>query len=414
MINIKDKQHCCGCASCVQKCPKRSISLHEDNEGFLYPYVDTETCTDCGLCEKVCPVLNPYKTREPLQILAAINKDEKIRMESSSGGIFSLLAEKVINEGGVVFGARFDEKWQVTIDYTETKEGLTAFRGSKYVQARTADTYSQCEKFLKDGRKVLYTGTPCQIAGLKHFLRKEYDNLLTVDILCHGVPSPKVWAMYLGEVIKNTLRVVYGESFVPSFQNQTTLIKDIKFREKSNGWRKFRFVLTLKKFSCEVEKKSVCSLNSPLIDECFNQNIYMKAFLEDLILRPSCYTCPARSGKSYSDITIADYWGIQDRHPEIDDDLGTSLIIIHSNKGKEIVSSADLKFVESSLVGLEMFNGGLKKLVVMHSNREMFFTKLQDTKSISKLIQVALTPHFSDKIKRKINVLKNRLTKFVK
>lgn len=171
MILITDKSLCCGCSACVQKCPKQCISLKEDNEGFLYPIVNTDTCVDCGICEKVCPVLNPEDTHEPLKVLAAKNRDEKIRMESSSGGIFTLLAEPIIREGGVVFGARFDEEWQVTLDYTETIDGLSAFRGSKYVQARTGDTYRQCEQFLKEGRKVLFTGSPCQIAGLNHYTK---------------------------------------------------------------------------------------------------------------------------------------------------------------------------------------------------------------------------------------------------
>ena len=193
MIEITEKYLCCGCAACVQRCPKQCIILHEDHEGFLYPKVDTDNCIDCALCEKVCPILNEGSNRKPLKVYAAINKDEKIRLESSSGGIFTLLAEQTIGEDGVVFGARFDENWQVRLDYTETIEGIAVFRGSKYVQARTENTYQQAEFFLREGRKVLFAGTPCQIAGLKKFLRKEYDNLLAVDFVCHGVPSPKVW-----------------------------------------------------------------------------------------------------------------------------------------------------------------------------------------------------------------------------
>lgn len=200
MINITNKYNCCGCGACAQCCPKQCITLDVDKEGFSYPVVDTSVCVDCGLCEQVCPFLHPYEKREPLRTLAAYNTQEEVRMQSSSGGIFSLLAEKVIQEGGVVFGARFDENWQVTIDYTESIDGLSAFRGSKYVQARTGDTFKQCESFLKADRKVLYSGTPCQVAGLKHFLRKEYGNLLTVDFVCHGVPSPKVWGLYLTQL----------------------------------------------------------------------------------------------------------------------------------------------------------------------------------------------------------------------
>ena len=151
--------------------------MQEDEEGFLYPVVDKEVCVDCGLCEKVCPVLNQREERKPLEVYAAFNKNEEIRMQSSSGGIFTALAEQIIQEEGVVFGARFNEDWEVIHDYTETAAGLSVFRGSKYVQSRIGDTFNQAEQFLKQGRSVLFSGTPCQIAGLKLFLRKEYENL---------------------------------------------------------------------------------------------------------------------------------------------------------------------------------------------------------------------------------------------
>ena len=202
MIQIVDKSQCCGCTACVSVCPKQCIAMQEDEEGFLYPVVDTSLCIDCNLCQKVCPELHPMNTRTPLHVYAAKHKDEQIRLASSSGGIFTLLAEKVIDEGGVVFGARFNASWEVVHDYTETKEGLTAFRGSKYVQSWLGNCFSKVRSFLSEGRKVMFTGTPCQVAGLKQYLRKEYDNLLTVDVVCHGVPSPKVWRMYLDEVAR--------------------------------------------------------------------------------------------------------------------------------------------------------------------------------------------------------------------
>lgn len=168
MISIKDKQDCCGCAACVQRCPKQCITLHEDNEGFLYPQVDESLCIDCGLCEKVCPVINQADERTPLGVYAVKNPNESVRMQSSSGGVFTMLAEHIIDEGGVVFGACFDECWEVVHSYAETKEALAKFRGSKYVQSKIGSTYQQAEGFLKSGRKVLFSGTPCQIAGLKN------------------------------------------------------------------------------------------------------------------------------------------------------------------------------------------------------------------------------------------------------
>jgi coenzyme F420-reducing hydrogenase beta subunit len=189
----------------------------EDREGFLYPEVDSERCCDCGLCGKVCPVINRREAGKPLYVYAAKNRDEKIRRQSSSGGIFTLLAEKVLDENGVIFGARFDGKWEVTHGYIEEKEELGFFRGSKYVQSRTGESYLQAQEFLEKGRKVLFSGTPCQISGLRLFLGKEYDNLLTVDVVCHGVPSPLVWRMYLNQLVdckSNTnLRGVGGGVF---------------------------------------------------------------------------------------------------------------------------------------------------------------------------------------------------------
>lgn len=364
MINIEDKHNCCGCGACAQKCPKQCITLKQDNEGFLYPEVGPENCIDCGLCEKVCPVQHPYEARKPLQTLAAINKDDKIRLESSSGGIFTLLAESVIEQGGVVIGARYDEEWQVTLDYTEIVEGLAAFRGSKYVQARTGDTYRQCEQFLKEGRKVLFSGTPCQIAGLKHFLNKEYDNLLTVDVVCHGTPSPKVWELYLKEVV-----------------GSVSNIANVLMRDKSRGWNRFSFVLNYNK-----ENETITLSTS------FNENDYMQAFLKDMILRPSCYSCAAKELKSGSDITIADYWGIQSVAPEMNDDKGTGLVLINTERGRECFDKLDLRKRETTFEEGHRGNPAILKSAEPWYSRADFFSKLDDAESVISLMQEELKP----------------------
>lgn len=172
MIKLEKKSDCCGCAACVQRCPKQCISMQEDEEGFLYPAVDKESCIDCGLCEKVCPILSPSSPHLPHYIYAAKSKDEHIRKHSSSGGVFTLLAEQTINAGGVVFGARFDEKWDVVHDYSETLEGLSAFRGSKYVQSSIDQSYKQVESFLRGGRLVLFFWYPLSDSRFKAFLKK--------------------------------------------------------------------------------------------------------------------------------------------------------------------------------------------------------------------------------------------------
>ena len=241
MVNIKEKKECCGCNACVQICPKQCITMFPDIEGFLYPQVDFNICIDCGLCIKVCPVINQDEPRLPLAVYAAKNKNEEIRLKSSSGGIFTLLAEKIIKEGGVVFGARFDENWEVIHAYTETIEGLEYFRGSKYVQSVIGDNLKKAKQFLEEGRKVLFSGTPCQIAGFKKYLRKKYENLLTVEVVCHGVPSPKVWRDYIE--YKRAKRGT-GKNSVSSSLNELPVVTGICFRYKSNGWKKFGYKIS--------------------------------------------------------------------------------------------------------------------------------------------------------------------------
>lgn len=337
MFQITDKSQCCGCHACTSICAKHCITMHEDNEGFLYPVVDDTICVDCGLCEKVCPVINQNEPRKPLKVYAAKNANEEVRLKSSSGGIFSLLAEAIISDGGIVFGAKFDGNWNVVHSWTDTKEGIAAFRGSKYVQSIVGNTYVEVREFLKQGRKVLFSGTPCQIAGLKKFLRKEYDNLLTVDVVCHGVPSPLVWREYIGEV-REKIRAerVVGKNTVSSSLNDLPVITGISFRDKTHGWKKFGFRLHYAASKAAVN--SVSDSDTGKAHELlqpYPENVFMKGFLSNLYLRPSCYACTARTGKSGSDISIADFWGVQNYYPEFDDDRGVGLILVNSDKGRK-------------------------------------------------------------------------------
>ena len=350
MISITNKQDCCGCHACVSVCARHSITMQEDNEGFLYPKVDASTCTDCGLCEKVCPVINQDEPRKPLKVYAAKNRNEEIRRQSSSGGIFTLLAQKVIDEGGVVFGARFDENWDVVHDWTDTIEGIAAFRGSKYVQSTVGNTYRVARDFLKQGRQVLFSGTPCQIAGLKKYLRKEYDNLLTVDVVCHGVPSPVVWRRYLNET-REQLRAKrgVGKNTVPSSIDELPVITGISFRDKTNGWKKFGFRLRYAASEAAENLVSTSAIkDESVLHEMHRDNLFMQGFLEDLYLRPSCYTCASRSGKSGSDIAIADFWGVENFYPEFDDDKGVGLILCNTDKGVSVYSTVDALNLEAT------------------------------------------------------------------
>lgn len=372
MIDIKEKHNCCGCGACVQVCPKRCISMSADNEGFLYPQVNTAVCIDCGLCEKVCPVINQNEPREPLAVYAAKNNNEEIRLKSSSGGIFTLLAEQIIAEGGVVFGARFNEKWEVVHGYTETIEGLESFRGSKYVQSVIGDNFIKVRQFLTEGRKVLFSGTPCQIAGLKKFLRKDYDNLLTVEVVCHGVPSPMVWIDYLDY---KRAKHAAGKNTVSLSLNELPVITGISFRDKTHGWKKYGFKIcyAASKAAENSVSKSADTSNCEITP--FYEDLFMKGFLKNLYLRPSCYHCVARQGKSGADISIADYWGIQTIHPEIDDDKGTGLILISTDQGVRYYASIvnQIDCLISSYAKAILQNPCIIKSVKEPSRRQQFW-----------------------------------------
>lgn len=355
MIHITDKHNCCGCDACVQRCPKHCITMQIDNEGFYYPQVDLEACIHCSLCEKVCPIINQDAPRLPVQCVAATGKQESIVKNSSSAGIFFLLAERTIQKRGVVFGARFNKVWDVVHSWADTIEGIKPFMTSKYVQSHIGDSYKQAESFLKEGRDVLFSGTPCQIAGLKHFLRKEYDNLLCVDVVCHGVPSPGVWREYLKYAIspKGRKNTVSSLLYSPLSEGEALQIKGISFRDKSLGWKKYSFVLLSSQGESRSEENSVSSSYKTIVRQKHYYNLYMKMFLSNLTLRYSCFACPARKGKSGSDILLGDYWGIARYYPELFDQNGVSMALAYTEKGRRLLKSLnlniqDIKYSETS------------------------------------------------------------------
>lgn len=368
MIRVLDKSQCCGCEACRNICPRQCILMKDDKEGFLYPEVNLADCIDCGLCEKVCPVLHPAKERRPVAVYAAKHCDDNIRLVSSSGGVFTFIAEKVIDEGGVVFGARFNDQWKVIHDYVETKDRLSCLRGSKYVQSRIGDTYKQALHFLQSGRKVLFTGTSCQIAGLKLFLRKEYDNLLTADVICHGVPSPKVWKKFLDEITStNRLQVT-----------------DISFRNKQKGWR--NYFLSVKSDEKELSDIPVYS------------GIYSHLFLADLMLRPSCYSCPAKSGESCSDITLGDFWGIENILPEFDDDKGCSVALLYNPKSKYFIEGMNISDVVYNQA--KHGNPSLEVSANCPVNRNYFFRLLNSDKSLADIHHLCFNTSLIQRVRR--------------
>lgn len=315
-----------------------------DSEGFRYPDVSVDLCIDCHLCEKVCPMLHPSDAAKPISVEAMCFQEEEKRIESSSGGVFTAIAEEIIRRGGVVFGAAWTEDWRVEHRYCERIEGLAAFRGSKYVQCDTNNSYTRVHDFLQQGRWVLFSGTPCQCRGLKLFLRKEYDKFVLVDFICHGVPGDKVFKAYLRDEIKNYVRQDVGKNSVslspihPIPDGDVLALsdwrlEDIRFRDKRIGWKKYSFSLTLSKASAAGEQNTVS--HSPI----FPESSYMKGFGANIYLRPSCHNCPARGFSSGSDFTLADYWGIERQHPEMDDDKGTSLVAVHTMKAENLLIS---------------------------------------------------------------------------
>lgn len=303
LIQLASKHDCTACAACVSVCPKRCISMHEDKEGFLQPRIDASVCIECHKCEKVCPILNQETIPSDFetQAYAVINKDDEVRAQSSSGGVFFPLAKWVIEQGGVVFGARWNDKWEVLHDYAEDLDGVKAFMRSKYVQSIVGDTLRQAKQFLDAGRWVLYSGTPCQLGGLRAYLGKEYERLIQVDLICHGVPSPGVWRSYLKEY--------FGKE----------KIVDINFRDKRDGWNSNECTIFIKTENKVVQSKLL-------------ENDFFRGFRKDIYLRNSCYQCNFRNYHRNSDLTIADFWGVDKKNPSMYDNKGTSIVFIHTAK----------------------------------------------------------------------------------
>ncbi|MCF0220099.1 MAG: Coenzyme F420 hydrogenase/dehydrogenase, beta subunit C-terminal domain [Muribaculaceae bacterium] len=410
MITLTDSAQCCGCSACKSICGHHAITMEEDDKGFLYPRVNKDLCVDCGLCEKVCPFINQNSGRLPASVYAAKNIDVEIRKQSSSGGIFTVLAEYVINKGGVVFGAKFNEEWQVVHGLTEDLEGIKDFRGSKYVQSVVGETYSQARKFLLQGRLVLFTGTPCQILGLKNFLHKEYDNLLTLEVFCHGVPSPKIWREYLNDTISTISKAEKKSGSLP--QDAKLAITAISHRDKRLGWKKFGIVVRGNVVEGEKESgASAVNSEKTFLQQEQYQNPYLKCFISNVYLRPSCHACKVKSGSSGADFALADFWGI-DRHcHSFSDNYGVTLLYAVSEKASEIIDSMPIEKVELNNVEYLTLNRAYTKSAVKNKYSDLFWKKYQH-EGISALYSVSemLKPTLIQKIKTSIrNTIKKMI-----
>lgn len=346
---MMEKQFCCGCTACVHSCPVHCITMQEDEEGFLYPLIDKERCIHCHRCETVCPMQKAEKRITDTEVYVGYCKDEVTRERSSSGGIFSVLTEWALQQNGVVFGAAFDENFEVHHIAIETQAELEKLQGSKYVQSSLENVYPEVKEYLEIGRKVLFSGTACQIVGLKNYLEKPYQNLYTVDVLCHGVPSPEIWRMYLTEQKKQ----------------HSAAIEHVTFRSKVRGWNNFSVQLD---FS---DQQQYCVP--------FQKDKFMNMFLGNLDLRPSCYACPFKEFPRISDVTIGDCWGIEQVMPELADDKGSSVILVHSEHGNRMLQAVRENLFLRDAVLDEVLppTADSRKSVAKHPNRKKYLEGLK-------------------------------------
>lgn len=395
MINITDKHKCCGCAACAQRCPKQCIVMQEDDEGFLYPVVNRAACIDCRLCEKVCPMLRSLQQKPANEVLAIKNRNTADRMDSSSGGVFIALAQRTVATGGAVFGAVYDGKWEVAHSMADTPGGIRPMMGSKYMQSRTGDSFSHAERLLKSGRDVLFSGTPCQIAGLHAFLQKDYSNLLSVDIACHGVPSVKVWRKYIEETF---LR-----------QDASTEITYVNFRDKQKeGWRRYNVVI-------KGRRNAGSTNETELSASVYVDNPFMRGFMSDVYLRPACHRCLFKCGACGSDLTIADYWGADLLMPDFADDKGVSLVIVNSDKGRKALNGLDTDARQTTLDGVERHNGGFTSAPPEKPLRHRFFADIDSGTSFDDALGRALhVPAYVTAAKNLRKVIKNTIKKLTK
>ena len=345
MINITEKKDCCGCTACVSACPKKCIKMVSDKEGFLYPEVNRDECVNCGLCNSVCPIQNPVPEKEMIQKAYILqHKDDAVRKDSTAGGAFTAIATVIINKGGVVFGAAYDENFHVHHEYVETVSELRKFRNSKYVQSDLCNCFQQTKKFLEDDRWVCFSGTPCQIEGLQSFLRKPYEKLVLVDVVCHGIPSPLVWDKYL------------------EYQGlKEDKPENIRFRDKYYGYK-------YSTMSIIRGGKNVYHAGSQL-------DPMLRAFFSDICDRPACYECKFKKRYRVSDITIWDCYSVYKFDKKMDDDKGTTKVLCHSEKGNRVIQELSSIAICKEVFAENLVKGSKEMVssVKINEERKLFF-----------------------------------------
>lgn len=349
MPKLANKSQCTGCTACVNMCPRHCIQMKKDKAGFLFPeIIEQSVCIDCGTCEQLCPVLKNkgFDSNLPVNAYAAFSKNELLRMESSSGGIFSELADVILESSGLVWGAGYNVNGMVKHICVNNKMELSKLRGAKYSQSILEDSFQILKKQLKSGKQVLFSGTPCQVAGLKAFLKQDYDNLICIDFVCHGVPSPMVWDKYIKYRAQN--------------DNGGQIASYINLRNKESGWSKYSYSV---EFLYSNDNRYLCKNSA---------DPFMRFFVDDYILRESCSDCHFKGYNRVSDITLGDFWGIWDVCPEMDDGKGTSLVLLHSQKGKQLLQaiSDKIQIQEVSLEQASQMNPSILKSSIHQPDRE--------------------------------------------
>lgn len=368
---------CTGCSACRAACPRDALRMVPDAEGFLRPEIDPGRCVGCGMCERACPVFRPGEKRLPKTVLAMRAKDDSLRRRSSSGGVFSLLARRTLSRGGIVFGAAFDKTdWHVEHVAAESESELDRLRGSKYVQSDVGDVFRRVRSSLESGREVLFSGTPCQAAGLRRFLAVSASNtdlhrLVLVDVVCHGAPSPLAWARYL-DCRRNRFPKRPSGASLPR-------LSSISFRDKRCGWN--RYSMSIRTDGGQHHLQVV------------QKDPFLRCFLKELLSRPSCFHCPFRCLRSGSDVTLGDYWRVGTRFPELDDDLGTSLVLPSTETGCMALSAIRDECVEmaSDYAHAVRVNPALVRAMVPNPRRERFF-RLVKNHSFDRVARTLLRP----------------------
>lgn len=386
MIQIKNKVDCCGCNACGDICGKQAISFKTDNEGFWYPEVDMEKCVDCGLCEKVCPIINVKGLKKndlPQSICyAAEHKNIEVVFDSTSGGLFSALADIMYKSDGYVGGAIFNDDFSVRQYISNDKKDLPKLRSSKYLQSHLDGFYNQVRDLLRAGEKVLVCGSPCQMAALRAFLRKDCENLIIADYICRGINSPKVWRKYLDSYEER-----YGSKVVYC-----------KAKSKEYGWRNLTQKVILESGKAYYETKT--------------QSNFTKGYLKTgVYCRPSCYDCKFKGYPRISDITLADFWGIEKVDKSLEKNLGTSLVMINSKKGEAYFEKVKkrINYVPVPFDSIEAGNRSLNLSVDPPKiNREEFFSDL-DKMTFLQIAEKYISPSKVSKKTRIKFILKNIL-----